>query len=182
MITQTLTTAEQFYEMPDDNQRHDLVDGEVWSMSLTGGEHGDVAMRLGFRLFAHVDAHKMGKVAAAETGFILARDPDTVLGPDVVFVRAERVPAAGIPKTHWPFAPDLAAEIFSPGDRAGEMARKVAAYLRAGTQLVWVLYPDTHTVVIHEPVGLKRTLADGDTLDGGQVVPGFTCPVAALWA
>lgn len=181
MTTRTLITAEQFFEMPDDNLRHDLVDGAVWSMSLAGGKHGAVAMRLGYLLFAHVNAHALGTVAAAETGFVLARNPDTVLGPDVAFVRASRVPQEGVPRGYWPLAPHLAVEIYSPGDRPGEMARKVAAYLRAGTQLVWVLYPARRMVVAHEPDGMSRTLTDDEVLDGGQVVPGFTCPVRTLW-
>jgi Uma2 family endonuclease len=110
-----------------------------------------------------------------------AHNPDTVLGPDVAFVQAARVPPEGVPKKHWPMAPDLAVDIVSPRDRAGEIARKVARYLHAGTQMVWVLYPEKRTVVVHERSGATRTLADGDTLDGGDVVPGFTCQVSALW-
>ncbi|HWE62582.1 MAG TPA: Uma2 family endonuclease [Chloroflexota bacterium] len=181
MTTRTLITAEQFFATPDDNLRHDLVEGEVWTMSLAGGEHGDIAMRLGYRIFAHVEAHMLGTVAAAETGFILARNPDTVLGPDVAFVQSARIPAEGVPKKHWPLAPDLAVEIVSPGDRAGEIARKVELYLRAGVQLIWVIYPATHTVVVHEPSGAIRSLTDDDVLDGSRTLPGFSCPVNALW-
>ena len=181
MVMRTLVTAEQFYEMPDDNLRHDLVEGEVWTMSLPGGRHGDIAMRLGYRLYAYVDAHGLGKVAAAETGFVLAREPDTVLGPDLAFVRASRVPLEGVPEKHWPLAPDLAVEIVSPGDRPGAMAKKVAKYLGGGTQLLWVIYPEKRQVVAHQPSVVARTLTGDDVLEGGEVIPGFTCPIRALW-
>ena len=181
MTTRTLLTAEQFYEMPDDDLRHDLVEGEVRSISLAGGEHGKIALRLAARMLAHAEAHGLGEVAAAETGFVLARDPDTVLGSDIAFVRAQRVPPGGVPKKHWPIAPDIAVEIVSPGDRAGELDRKVASYLQARVRLVWVLYPDKQQVVVHSPNEAKRTLAHGDVLEGADVLPEFSCPVRELW-
>src|SRR5947209_3343140 len=124
MTTRTLMTAEQFFAMPEDHLRHDLVRGEVWTMSLAGREHGKLAMRLGSRLNLYVEEHRLGEVAAAETGFILARNPDTVLGPDIAFVRAERIPTGPVDAGLWPIAPDLAVEVVSPGDRPGEIATK----------------------------------------------------------
>jgi len=181
MVTKTLLTAEQFFDLPDDNMRHDLVRGEVWSMSLAGREHGVIAMRLGMWVMAFVEERGLGEVSAAETGFILARNPDTALGPDVAFVRTERLPQDTDESRLWPVAPDLAVEVYSPGDRAGEMATKVRAYLDAGVQLVWVVYPKRRVVVAHEPAGVERTLGDDDTLDGGSVLPGFSHPVRDLW-
>ena len=181
MVTKTLLTAEQFFDLPDDNMRHDLVRGEVWSMSLAGREHGRIALRLALWVTAFVEEHQLGEVAAAETGFVLARDPDTTLGPDVAFVQTARLPQGTDEAKPWPIAPDLAVEVFSPGDRAGEMATKVRAYLDGGVQLVWVVYPKRRVVVAHEPGGVERTLGDDDTLDGGSVLSGFSHPVRDLW-
>ena len=150
-------------------------------MSLAGREHGVIANWLAYLLTAYNVEHHLGVVSAAETGFLLARDPDTALGPDVAFVRTERLPQDTDESRLWPVAPDLAVEVYSPGDRAGEMATKVRAYLDAGVQLVWVVYPKRRVVVAHEPAGVERTLGDDDTLDGGSVLPGFSHPVRDLW-
>ena len=181
MVAKTLLTAEQFFDLPDDNMRHDLVRGEVWSLSLAGREHGVIANWLAYLLTAYNVEHHLGVVSAAETGFVLARDPDTALGPDVAFVRTGRLPQGTDESRLWPVAPDLAVEVYSPGDRAGEMATKVGAYLDAGVQLVWVVYPKRHNVVEYAPGGQERILGDDDALDGGSVLPGFSHPVRDLW-
>src|SRR3954453_6643107 len=85
-------TAEQLFELNDDGLRHELVEGELRSVPPAGFEHGDVALELAFHVKAFVREHRLGKVLAAETGFILGRDPDTVRAPDVAFVRSDRVP------------------------------------------------------------------------------------------
>ena len=180
MTVKTPMTMEQFYALPDDDLRHDLVEGEIWTMSLAGRRHGKIVNELAFHLTTYVRAHNLGEVAAAETGFILARDPDTVLGPDVAFVQTARLPAGDI-EGYWPVAPDLAVEVYSPGDRAGKTARKVQLYLEAGTRLVWVIYPDRRHVVVHSPDQPPETLSEDDLLDGSDVIPGFRLTVGDLW-
>jgi Uma2 family endonuclease len=183
MTTRTLVTAEEFFSLPDDNLRHDLIEGEVWDVSLAGREHGRLANRIAFVLTAYADAHQLGELSAAETGFTLARDPDTVLGPDVAFVQAARLPSEEEDRDGpWPIAPDLAVEIYSPGDRAGQITKKVQAYLDAGVRLVWVVYPEREQVVVHIPGQPPRTLGRDDALDGSPVLPGFSYPLRSLWA
>ena len=80
-------TAEQLLHMPEDGYRYELVEGVLIKMSPPGFEHGDVALTIGSLLWQHVRAHKLGRVVAAETGFKLASDPDTVLAPDAAFIR-----------------------------------------------------------------------------------------------
>ena len=150
-------------------------------MSLAGREHGVIANWLAYLLTSYNVEHPLGVVSAAETGFVLARDPDTALGPDVAFVRTERLPQGTDESRLWPVTPDLAVEVYSPGDQADEMAIKVGAYLDAGVQLVWVVYPKRHNVVEYAPGGQERILGDDDTLDGGEVLPGFSHPVRDLW-
>jgi Uma2 family endonuclease len=83
---------------------------------------------------------------------------------------------------YWPIAPDLAVEVVSPSDRAAEVLTKVAEYLEAGTRLAWVVYPQTQKIVVYRPSADVQMLSVGDTLEGGDVVPGFACPVAEVFA
>src|SRR5574341_1913574 len=107
-------------------------------MPPTGIQHGHIAGLLTQRLTAHVRTHNLGVVCTAEAGFRLAQHPDTVRAPDVAFIARERISAEGVPTGYWPGAPDLAVEIVSPSDRFDDVIEKVAEYLAAGTQLVWV--------------------------------------------
>lgn len=182
MALRAPVTAEQLAQLPGDNTRWDLVRGEVWNMPLAKRTHGRIALRLARLLGDHVDQHRLGEVAGAETGFMLGRKPDTVLGPDVAFVQTGRIPPDDESDDSWTLAPDLAVEIYAPGEGAGKMAIKVKAYLDAGVRLVWVVYPGPHRVAEHTSGAPPRTLGDDDRLDGAGVVPGFTCPVRSLWA
>jgi Uma2 family endonuclease len=151
-------------------------------MTPAGFDHGVVAMNLGAPLGQHVRAHRLGVVCGAETGFVLARDPDTVLAPDLAVVRQERLPQSGRPTTFWNGAPDLAVEVLSPSDTIFAVEEKVAAWLAAGTSLVWVVNPRSRAVTVHRPGRPPRTLLESETLDGEDVVPGFRLPVAEIFA
>ncbi len=176
-----LLTAEDLYGLPEeDDRRYELVEGRLVVSEPPGWTHGGIATRIAVALYPHVRAHRLGEVVV-ESGYVLARRPDTVRGPDVSFVRADRLPAREVAHRFFEGAPDLAVEIASPDDRAAEVARKVAGYLRAGTRAVWVVYPDTRTVVVHAPDGLARLLGPDDALDGGDVLPGLALPVAELF-
>ena len=183
MTTRTLMTAEEFAELPHDEPcRRDLVEGEVWTMASASTRHGLVANRLNTRISVYVEEHALGLTFAAETGFTLRRNPDTVLGGDISFVRAERLTPADIPDSGFmQIAPDLVAEIVSPGDRAGEIAKKVELYLRARVCLIWVVDPRRRTVKVHRPGSVERTLNAGDVLDGEDVLPGFSLQLESLW-
>ncbi len=174
-------TAEQLFELPDDGYRSELVGGEIVRMTPTGGTHGIVAMRIGVLLSEYVEAHRLGVCFAAETGFILQRDPDTVRAPDVAFVAAGHVPNTGIPTFYWPSAPDLAVEVLSPWDRPAEVRRKVDEYFAAGTRLVWIVDPAAHTVHVYRSPDDVHVLRDDDELSGDDVLPGFRCPVKRLF-
>ncbi len=112
-------TADELFLLPDDGYRYALVGGELQRMSPAGFDHGAVIMNMAAPLTRHVKAERLGVVCGAETGFVLARRPDTVLAPDVAFVRRERIPSAGRPRTFWEGPPDLAVEVRSRATRAG---------------------------------------------------------------
>src|SRR4051812_14372339 len=116
-IATSPTTAEQLWRMPKDEMRHELVRGELFTMAPAGFDHGAVIINLSIPLATYVKKHKLGIVVGAETGFILTRDPDTVRGADIAFVRAARIPKSGRPKKFWIGGPDLAVEVLSPDDR-----------------------------------------------------------------
>ena len=181
-IVEHIATAADLERLPDDGFRYELVDGEVRKMTPAGNVHGKIAALVTASLVQHVLVNRLGSVYAAETGFRLASDPDTVRAPDAAFVSQARLDAVGSVAGYWPGAPDLAVEVVSPGDRSGEVAEKVAAWLAAGTQMVVVVEPPQRMVVVHRADGVTRTLREGDVLEGGAVVPGWKVPVAALFA
>ena len=169
-------TAEDLFLISSDD-RCELVSGTLVRMSPAGGAHGVVSVRAGRLLDEYVEAHRLGVVCGAETGFILRRQPDTVRAPDVSVVRTEHVPAAGNPDFYWPLAPDLAVEVLSPSERVRDVQAKLADYFAAGTQLVWVIDPRKRTVVVYRSLTEAITLSESDELTGGTVLPGFACPV-----
>jgi Uma2 family endonuclease len=183
MVQQTVQmTADELLRLTDDAHRYELVRGELRQMSPAGAEHGNRAMRFGATLYTFVRQHQLGVVFAAETGFILQTNPDTVRAPDVSFVRAERLPKEGLPAGYLPIAPDLAVEVISPSETAEEIQEKVQDYLKAGTEQVWLLYRRTGTIIIHHRSGKIESLHDTDVLDGGNTIPGFRIAVADIFA
>jgi Uma2 family endonuclease len=179
-----MVVREKFYSADDlwelshdpeyDEMRLELSEGNLIIMSPAGGKHGGLATDLSVYIHQHVKPRRLGYVTAAETGYILYKNPsgkDTVRAPDVGFVRAERLPE-GLPDGYIPFAPDLAVEVASPNESGDDIQHKVLDYLRYGTQAVWYFYPKSRTVNIHKQEG-THTFAEDDVLDGGDVLPGF---------
>lgn len=175
-------TAEELIKLPRGRSRYELVNGELREMSPAGHNHGRIAARLAGALWQHVEEHGLGEVYAAETGFTLRTNPDTVRAPDVSFVRQERVEEVGDAKGYWPGAPDLAVEVNSPGDTVSEVEEKVEEWLDAGTALVWVVSPKLRAVTVYRSREDITTLTEKDALDGEQIIQGFRYPVAKLFA
>lgn len=175
-------TAEQALDWPDPDARFELAAGVVQPMTPAGGGHGAIEVNLVYLLSAHVRPRRLGMVFSADTGFLLGRDPDTVRCPDVAFVAADRLPPGGVPGRGFvELAPDLAVEVRSPTDRTRASRAKVAEYLGVGVRQVWTIDPASRTVTVHTPDGTARRLAEGETLDGGDVVRGFGCVVDELF-
>ena len=179
-LTPKLLTAEHLYTVSDPFYKFELEAGRLRVMEPPGFAHGDVALALGALLRQHVHLHGLGTVVT-ETGFVLRRKPDSVYGPDVAFVRADRLPPPERAHLYFEGAPDLAVEVRSPNDRPGEAAEKVRGYLAAHTSLVWDVDPAARTVTVHAPDAIPHELGVGDVLDGGHVVPGFHLPLDELF-
>ena len=168
--------------MPDDGMRHELVRGELREMSPAGNEHGYLAMKVGRLLGNHVEDNKLGWVYAAETGFKIASDPDTVRAPDAAFVSRERVEKVGRVAGFWPGAPDLAVEVVSPGDTHAEVVEKALSWLEAGCRMVLVAEPERKAVTVYRSREDIRIVTGDEAVDGADVVPGWRLPVAEIFA
>ena len=175
-------TADDLLRMPErDGVRYELVNGELKTMTPTGGAHGVIVAELTTALHQHARAHRLGRVFGESTGFVLRRDPDTVRAPGVSFVAAERLPAA-VPAGYLHLAPDLAVEVVSPSDTVTELGRKVEEYVRAGVRSIWVVDPSNRTVTVHTPDRGVTVLRESDALDGGEIIPGFRYSITELFA
>jgi Uma2 family endonuclease len=167
-------TAEELLHLNLPNKRTELVRGALIVREPAGYRHGDVAARLLTMIGAFVYANKLGRVLAAETGFTLARNPDTVRAPDVAFITSARAPDPP-PRGFAELAPDLAVEVLSPGDRPGEVLAKVGDWLDAGCRLVWVIDPERRKAQAFRADGAVTLLSGDETLDGEDVLPGLSC-------
>jgi Uma2 family endonuclease len=179
--TLELITAEDLLELQFDGTRYELVKGELIKMPPAGNLHGRQTMRLSWRLAQYVEANDLGVVYAAETGFKLSNNPDTVRGADIAFVSKKRLEGINEIAGYFPGAPDLAVEVISPGDTYTEVEEKVAEYLESGTQLVWIVNPRRKTITVYRAMNDITILADKDILDGGEVVRGFNCKVSDIF-
>ena len=179
--TQRWMTADELLCLPDDGQRHELVRGELRTMSPGGRRYGRVTMNVSTPLDQHVRTHALGEVYTAETGFKLTQHPDTVRAPDVSFVQSKRLATMGDPDGYLLGPPDPAVEVISPSDRPSEVAQNVSDWLAYGTRLVWMVDPPRRTVGEHRPDEPMRVLGEADVLDGADVVPGWRLPVRALF-
>ena len=181
MITKTRpTTAEDFLNMPDDGFRYELIMGELVKMPPPGQYHAEIGSIVDGSLGPHVRGARIGK-ALTEYGYILFFGPDTVRAPDLSFISRERLETIGETRGYWRGAPDLAIEIISPNDRYGDAADKVQEWLDAGARMVIVINPRIRTVAVHRSNRDVEILAEGDTLNGAEVVPGWSMSVAEIF-
>jgi len=177
---QQIVTAEQLLQTPGLG-RCELVRGELIMMTPAGFDHGSIVVNVTAPLAVFVREHALGRVTGAETGFQIGRDPDTVRAPDVAFVRADRVPSGPHPG-FFQGPPDLAVEVLSPGDRAGEVLDKVQQWLAAGCRAVWLIDPQRRTVAVYDAGQHQVLRSDTDELTGGDLLPGFRLPLADIFS
>ena len=168
----SLLTAEQAYRLDPDG-RWELVEGRLVDVSPVRPRHGKLLGRLTARLVPFVEQHDLGEVYTGDVGFVLKRNPDTVRGPDLAFVRKERVPAVDAAETFPDVAPDLVVEVLSPSDRWPAVERKVAEYQGAGVPLVWAIDDSSRTARAYRPGRPVGMLSEGDALEAPDLLPGF---------
>lgn len=174
-------TAEELLELPEDGLRRELVDGELRVMAPAGAEHGRVAAAVGALLSAHVRETGSGVTFAAETGFVVTRDPDTVLAPDAAFVNRRSAEDIGATDAYWPAPPDLAVEVKSPRDSQLDLEKKARRWLEAGSVAVLVLDPAARTATTYRRSAASQTHSEDEALDLSDAVPGWRVVVGELF-
>ena len=165
-----------------EGKRTELVRGDLVVMAPAGGRHGHIANTIAYLLTESTRAGQGGMVFAAETGFLLRRDPDTVRAPDAAFIAAGRLAEGEPPPGFLELAPDLAVEVVSPSDSPAAVGGKVQDWLEAGTRLVWVVYPESRSVTVHRQTGQPEELSEADVLSGFPALPEFAVAVRDLFA
>ncbi|MCL6435311.1 MAG: Uma2 family endonuclease [Leptolyngbyaceae cyanobacterium HOT.MB2.61] len=174
-------TDEEFMALPDDGGRYELVDGEIVNMGNSGMEHGNIGTFLGGALEFYARPKRLGVTCDSSTAFGMKSGNKRSL--DVSFVARDRLQGLKrLPKGFFQGAPDLAVEIISPNNTFEEIHQKLSEYLDNGCRLAWVINPDEQSVLVYHQPHPDRLLTITDVLDGENVVPGFTLPVAELFA
>lgn len=176
-----LLTAGELLRLSSRGVRGELIRGVLHETMPTGQEHGEIVMNLGAELWSFVKPRRLGRLTASDAGVWLERDPDTVREPDVAFFSAEKAPPGMRVTGYSETVPDLVAEIVSPGDSRREVRDKAWMWLSHGVRLVWVVNPATRTVDVYRADRSVSTLDENALLDGADVLPGFSCPVSAVF-
>jgi Uma2 family endonuclease len=176
-------TAEQYARLPDpeDGTRLELIRGEIQAVSRPNWEHVEIAGMIFMLIKIFLRNHPIGRVSAV-SGVLLGQNPDTICGPDVSFMSRDRLPLNE--RINWfpEGAPDLCVEVVSPSNSLCDIEAKLDEYFSTGAKLVWVVQPDDRTVSVYRSLTDRLLLRGHDTIDGGTVLPGFTCQVAEFFA
>ncbi len=177
---QRLYTADDLAALPADGSRYALVHGALITMPPTGDIHGEITLALSLLIGNFVRANRLGRIYAAETGFKLTSNPDTVLAADFAFITQARV----VPREggFLPIAPDLAVEVASPSNTRLELQEKIALYFRAGTRQVWIVYPRARSVYVYMAEDQVTIYSAKGVISGGDLLPNFSLPVAQIFA
>jgi Uma2 family endonuclease len=186
MVTATaptkLMTTEELEAMPNDGKKRWLIRGVLRERDMTRRNrfHSRVMMRIGAILLDWSDKQPepRGDVVGGEAGFRLRRNPDSTAGIDVAYVSADTKAVQTIHTTLYEGAPVLAVEIISPSNPPGDVKEKVREYLSCGVNVVWVVDPEDHTVIIYRPGIAPEALDSRDQITAEPHLPGFSCPVA----
>lgn len=176
---ETLVTADELLAFPSD-LHYELIDGRLYPMAPTGDAHGVRTMSLSAYISIHVLNNDLGRCYAAETGFLVAQNPDTVLAPDFAFVKKNRLPPA-LSEKFVPLAPDLVLETRSPSDHPKAVAAKVARWQSFGVRMILELDPSPRILTVFRPDAEPLALTSDDVLDGDDVLPGFTLPLSQVF-
>ena len=185
-IQEQLITAEHFLELVDHPEYQDrvieLVEGALVEMPKPTAGHGEIISWLNILIGGYIIRNNLGRICSGDAGFVLETNPDgrdTIRGLDFAFIEKAKAPGP-LKFTWYEIGPDLAVEVISPNNKIRDMHLKVMQLLNAGTRLVWLVHPDSRTVVAHTVDG-ATTLHEDDTLDGGDVLPGFQIRVGDIF-
>lgn len=178
---QKTLTADELLMIPNTRFGYELVRGQLKKYMPTGFLHGLIASRIGRIIGNFADENDLGVTFAAETGFLIFQNPDTVRAPDLAFITKDKFKKHGITEKFFPGAPDLAVEVVSPSDRKKDIEEKIRDYLKAGVALVWIIYPQNKIVAVHRQNNITSILRETDELDGENVLPDFRCSLEEIF-
>ena len=176
-----LLTAADLLRLYSEGVRGELVRGELRETVASGIEHGEIVVNLVVEMKSFIKPRRLGRLFASDSGVWLERDPDTVREPDIGFVSSEKIPPGVRVIGYSEQVPDLVVEVKSPSDSLRYMTERAEMWKGHGVGLIWIVYPDTRTVVVYSDDGLVTTLGEGDSLVGGSVLPGFSCAVSDIF-
>ena len=176
-----LMTAEELLQLPDDDLRHELINGELITMPLPKLPHGRIEARLGAALTQFVLDHDLGDVFTT-CGFQLTWNPDTVVGPDISFVSKERLEQIGDVEGYWQGPPDLAIEIYSPGYRPGKVRDRISRLFITGTKQVWIVALKDSTVAVYRSESDITTFSGSDYLEAQDLLQGFRISLERIFS
>jgi Uma2 family endonuclease len=180
MEKQASLTADDLWQLREDGVRYELDDGELITMAPASLLQGIVAGNIAHYLKLYAIKNDAGVVLVSEAGFKLQSNPDKVRAPDVAFITRDRLPANL--EGYGELAPDLAVEIISPNEYAVDVDEKTRQYLQAGTKQVWLVYPRSKSISVYTSLRDVTIYTQEDDLSGGDVLPGFACKVADIFA
>ena len=173
-------TAGDLLRLYSKGVKGELIRGVLHETMAAGVRHGKIAIRLGGRMDVHVEQGRLGHVFGSDSGVLLERNPDTVREPDLAYVSAERLPLDAELDGYCPVPPDLVVEIVSPSDTEQATDDKATMWLSFGVRMALVVNPETRTIRVRQPDLPTVILTVDDTLEGGEVLPGFSCPVQEI--
>ena len=176
-----LLTADDLMELHSKGVRGELIRGVLCETMSAGTRHGKVVMKLGFLLGSVVYSQRLGTLVGSDSGVLLEREPDTVREPDIAYFSVEKMPLGEDVPGYTEIVPDLVVEIASPSDSLQSLNDKAMLWQSFGVPLVWVGHPGRREVEVYSDGGSVITLTEDDTLDGGDVLPDFSCRVSEIF-
>jgi Uma2 family endonuclease len=181
IVAPKIWTDEEFMALPDDGHHYEIINGELIDMGNSGALHGYVCSTLMILLGGYVRQHNLGAMLDSSTAFKMKNGNKR--SPDIAFFAKERLQGiAVLPSGYLEGAPDLAVEVLSPGNTVEEIDDKLTEYFENGSRLVWVINPTQHYVLVYRSAKEPDRLLKGkDSLDGEEVIPGFTLAIADLF-
>ena len=179
---QKVWTEEELQSLPADGFMHELVQGELVISPKNNPFHGDICVDLSTAMKNFVKARRLGAVWDSSTGFWM--NNRNCRAPDISFIPKARLQKLGIKRTSrkfFPGAPDLAIEVLSPSNTRKEINERLEDFFASGTQIAWLIDPETESVEICHSVTQRQNLGLGTELDGEHLLPGFRYPIAELF-
>lgn len=176
-----LITADDLLRLYSEGVHGELIRGVLCETMPPGLDHGEIVATVAFLLKQFLQTNRLGRVMGGDPGIWIERGPDTVRAPDVAFYSSDRLPFGVKTPGYSELIPDMVVEVVSPSNRPTEVNDKAEMWLRRGVRLVWVVWPDRGTVEVYRPTERVVELSDDATLDGADVLPGFSTPVTAIF-